>query len=51
MATYLKEGISQEEARENDAKVRQIVEDILGRIESEGDAAVRDFRVTEGLDE
>ncbi len=46
MATYLKEGISQEEARENDAKVRQIVEDILGRIESEGDAAVREYSET-----
>ncbi|KAA1189132.1 histidinol dehydrogenase [Pseudohalioglobus sediminis] len=43
MAKYLKEGMSVEEVQTQDAKVRGIVEDILGRIESEGDAAIRDY--------
>ncbi|MEH6587940.1 MAG: histidinol dehydrogenase [Halioglobus sp.] len=43
MAKYLKEGISVEEAQTQDAKVRGIVEGILGDIESKGDAAIRDY--------
>ena len=43
MARYLKHGVSVEEAQTQDAKVRAIVEDILGHIESSGDAAVREY--------
>ncbi len=43
MARYLKEGMSVEEVQTQDAKVRGIVEDILGQIESRGDAAIRDY--------
>jgi len=43
MATYLKHGIDVEIALDNDAKVRSIVEDILGNIETNGDAAVREY--------
>ena len=43
MAKYLKHGMSVEEVQTQDAKVRGIVEDILGRIEREGDAAIRDY--------
>ncbi len=43
MARYLKTGITTEEAREQDAKVRKTVEDILADIEARGDAAVRDY--------
>lgn len=43
MARYIKEGVSAEEAQTQDAKVRGIVEDILGRIEAQGDAAVREY--------
>mgnify|MGYP003650708005 CR=1 FL=1 len=43
MARYLKEGMSVEEVQTQDAKVRGIVEDILARIESEGDVAIRDY--------
>ena len=43
MARYLKEGMSVEEVQTQDAKVRAIVEDILSRIETEGDAAIRDY--------
>jgi sulfopropanediol 3-dehydrogenase len=43
MATYLKEGISQQEARDQDDKVRGIVEGILAEIEQRGDAAVREY--------
>ncbi|MEM1143747.1 MAG: histidinol dehydrogenase [Pseudomonadota bacterium] len=41
--TYLKTGISTEEAKDRDTKVREIVEGILGEIESKGDAAVREY--------
>lgn len=43
MATYLKNGISVEIAEKQDAKVRSVVEDVLGQIEAHGDAAVRDY--------
>jgi sulfopropanediol 3-dehydrogenase len=43
MITYLKQGVSVEEAQTQDAKVRGIVEDILGKIENRGDDAVREF--------
>jgi sulfopropanediol 3-dehydrogenase len=43
MARYLKTGISQEQSRENSARVRQTVEGILADIESRGDAAVREL--------
>ncbi len=43
MAKYLKEGVSVEEAQNQDAKVRAIVEDILGQIETRGDRAVREY--------
>ncbi len=43
MARYLKEGITAEEAREQDAKVRKIVEDILAEIEARGMDAVREY--------
>ena len=41
--TELKEGISTEEARDRDTKVREIVEGILADIEARGDAAARDY--------
>ncbi|MEM8490467.1 MAG: histidinol dehydrogenase [Pseudomonadota bacterium] len=41
--TYLKTGISTEEAKDRDTKVREIVEGILGEIESKGDGAVREY--------
>ena len=43
MAKYLKDGMSVEEVQTQDAKVRGIVEDILARIENDGDAAIRDY--------
>ena len=43
MATYLKEGISVEEARDNDAKVRGIVEEMVASIDERGDDAVREY--------
>ncbi len=43
MAAYLKHGISVEIAEKQDAKVRSVVEDVLGQIEDRGDAAVRDY--------
>ena len=43
MVRYLKEGVSVEEAQTQDKKVRGIVEDILGQIESRGDAAIKEF--------
>ena len=43
MARYLKEGITAEEAKEQDAKVRRIVEDILADIEARGMDAVREY--------
>jgi sulfopropanediol 3-dehydrogenase len=43
MTTYLKRGRSADEVAEDDAKVRQTVEGILGDIEQHGDAAVREL--------
>ncbi|MEM1101871.1 MAG: histidinol dehydrogenase [Pseudomonadota bacterium] len=43
MAQYLKRGKPAEERAEDDAKVRGIVEGILGDIEARGDAAVKDL--------
>ena len=43
MIRYLKEGITEEQAASDDAKVRKIVEDILADIQSRGDAAVLDY--------
>lgn len=43
MIRYLKEGVSEEKASTDDAKVRQIVESILADIEGRGDAAVREY--------
>ncbi len=43
MIQYLKEGISEEKAATDDAKVRATVEDILGGIEKRGDVAVREL--------
>ena len=43
MIRYLKEGVSEEKASTDDAKVRQIVESILADIEERGDAAVREY--------
>ena len=43
MARFLKEGISQEEKDDADAKVRKTVEDILDDIKARGDAALKDY--------
>lgn len=43
MADYLKRGKPADERAEDDAKVRGVVEGILGDIEARGDAAVRDL--------
>jgi sulfopropanediol 3-dehydrogenase len=43
MAKYLKEGIDVEIALSNDAKVRTVVEGVLGAIESRGDEALREY--------
>lgn len=43
MATYLKNGITEEISASNDTQVRQTVEGILADIQSRGDAAVRDL--------
>jgi sulfopropanediol 3-dehydrogenase len=43
MARYLKEGVSQEEKDEADAKVRHTVEGILDDIKTRGDAALKDY--------
>ena len=43
MATYLKNGIDVEIAETKDAKVREIVENILGSIEERGDEALREY--------
>lgn len=43
MVTYLKQGKSDADVAEADAKVRGIVEDILAQIETNGDAAVREL--------
>lgn len=41
--TILKEGISRQEAKDQDVRVRAIVEDILAGIEARGDAAVMEY--------
>jgi len=43
MATYLKQGLSQEQVDEADEKVRTMVEKILADIQDRGDAAVREL--------
>lgn len=43
MATIIKAGISAEQSAQDTTKVRQIVEGILGDIETRGDAAVREL--------
>jgi len=43
MITYLKRGKSDADVAEADAKVREIVEDILAQIDARGDAAVREL--------
>ncbi len=43
MARYLKNGMDVDVAETEDAKVRQIVEDVLKDIRTRGDAAVRDY--------
>ena len=43
MPRYLKRGLDASAIKAADAKVRQTVEDILGRIEAKGDAAVREL--------
>jgi len=43
MATYLKQGLSQEQVDEADEKVRTMVEKILADIEDRGDTAVREL--------
>lgn len=43
MARIIKNGITEEVSASNDAKVRQIVEDILANIETNGDQAVREL--------
>lgn len=43
MERFIKNGITEELSASNDAKVRQIVEDILASIESKGDQAVREL--------
>ncbi|MEH6550311.1 MAG: histidinol dehydrogenase [Pseudomonadales bacterium] len=43
MIRKLKEGVSGEEVASNDAKVREIVEDILGDIEKRGNTAVKEY--------
>jgi len=43
LITYLKRGKSDADVAEADAKVREIVEDILAQIDARGDAAVREL--------
>ncbi|MDP7602038.1 MAG: histidinol dehydrogenase, partial [Rhodospirillales bacterium] len=43
MIQFLKEGISQEEKDDADAKVRETVENILDDIKARGDAALKDY--------
>ena len=43
MARILKSGITSEQAAEEDAKVRKVVEGVLADIEAGGDAAVREY--------
>ncbi len=43
MATYIKEGISEADSQAADAKVREVVENILNNIQERGDATVREL--------
>ena len=43
MARYLKEGKSPDEVAQEDAKIRQAVEEIIDDIGARGDAALRDY--------
>ena len=43
MAKWLKHGISEEQAVQDNTRVREIVESILAEIAERGDAAVRDY--------
>jgi len=43
MAKFLKEGISEAESLAADAKVREVVEDILNNVRTHGEAAVREL--------
>ena len=43
MARYLKTGITEAESEAVDAKVREVVENILADIRSRGDRAVREL--------
>ncbi len=43
MIRYLKTGMSTQKAAEEDAKVRTVVEEMLGAISADGDAAVRTY--------
>ena len=45
MVTYLKSGISDQQARSQERQIRGIVEDILETIEERGDEAVREYSV------
>ncbi|MEO0800508.1 MAG: histidinol dehydrogenase, partial [Pseudomonadota bacterium] len=45
MPTYLKRGRDEAERREDDAKVRAVVEATLADIEKRGDAAVRELSI------
>ena len=46
MIKYLKKGPTQQEKSESNKKVQSIVEDIIGAIEKDGDAAVRKYSET-----
>lgn len=43
MVRFLKNGVSQEKAATDDAKVRQTVEEVLAEISADGDKAVREY--------
>ena len=45
MARYLKTGMAADAVETEDAKVRQVVEDVLKDIRTRGDAAVREYSV------
>ena len=45
MISQIKKGITYAESKEADLKVRALVENMLDKIETEGDAAVREFSV------
>ena len=43
MPVVLKQGVSQQQKKEDQTRVRQIVEDILSKVEEQGDTAVREY--------